>query len=430
MSSGPVGFLFSLALILFASKTFGLLMRKLGLPQVLGFIISGIVLGPAIWSLIFPNVDFANFLLPITQSERLKTFAEVGVIFVMFTAGLNTNLDDLKNTGLQSFLIALGGVLVPFGLGILAGFIFLPNEGIHTWMFLGTIITATSVGITVETLREMNKLKGRVGTTILSAAIIDDILGIIMLSIIMSSKNAGSNNEIDNPVLNFINPENKLWISLLWMLAYFVLAVAVGVLLSKLFKALEKKHPKTRRELIYSLVVCFLYSFVAEKIFGIAEITGAFIAGVILSTERKASNYIDRRVNTSSYLIFSPVFFASIGIGISFEGINLHLLLFGLAFVLFAIIGKILGCGALAKVFGFNACDSTKIGVGMIARGEVALIVTDKGIKAGLIDSQYIVIVVMLVLISSILAPILLKLLYKYDKNDNTAPQNLLEVKE
>ena len=411
---GGLKFLFTIAIILLSTKTLGLLMRKIGLPQVLGYILAGILIGPAIWGLI-PGADFTDMLFPLHQSAELKAFAEVGVILVLFMAGLETDLGELRRTGLMSLLVALGGVLLPLGLGILAGGMFLGFKNFITCVFIGTIMTATSVGITVETLREMGKLKGKVGTTILSAAIIDDVLGIIVLSVVLSVDGASG---ASSPVLAAINPNGNVARSILWMALFFVLAIGVGIILSKLFTSLEKKHPKTRRQLIYSLVACFSYAFIAEYVFGVADITGAYIAGVILSTNNKSAAYVDKRVNTNTYMIFGPIFFANIGIGMAFNQMDLQVFLFGLVFVVFAILGKIIGCGAVAKAAKFSLKDSVKIGVGMIARGEVALIVTSKGVEAGIIEGKFMTVVVMLVLVSSILAPILLKLLFKNDPKD------------
>lgn len=408
-----IDFLFTLAVILFATKFLGLIMRKIGLPQVLGFILAGILIGPAIWSLIFPNTDMSGWIFPIQSSSQLKVFAEVGVIMVMFTAGLETDLTELKKTGLVSFLVAMAGVLLPLGLGFLCGFMFLGSENLVANLFIGVIMTATSVGITVETLREMGKLKGRVGTTILSAAIIDDVIGIIVLTIATSLAGGGG---VDSPVLNMINPNNNTAISILWMLVFFVVAIGFGFVISKIFTHLENKHPKTRRQLIYSLVVCFMYSYVAEKVFGVADITGAYIAGVILSTNHRSAQYVDKRVNTNTYMIFGPIFFANIGIATSFKDFDVTLLLFGLVFIVFAILGKIVGCGLVARACKFKFKESLQIGVGMIARGEVALIITNKGINAGILDAKYLTITIMLVLVSSILAPILLKMLFKNEK--------------
>lgn len=405
-----VDFLFQLALILCLTKLFGILSRKLGLPQVLGFIIAGILIGPAIWGLI-PGFEIGK-IFPVRESPYLKGFAEVGVIFVMFAAGLETNLDDIRRTGATSFLVALAGVLLPLGCGFLLGMAFLPGESVFTWLFVGVIMTATSVGITVEVLRELGKLTSKVGTVVLSAAIIDDVLGIIVLSVALSVAGEGAST---SPVLELINPSGAAWISIIWILAFFVFAIGAGVGISKLFKYIEKKSPHTRRIPIFSIAVCLFYAFVAEKVFGVADITGAYVAGLVLSTNHASAQYVDRKVTINSYTIFAPIFFASIGIKISFTGLTLDVLWFALAFVAIAIITKIIGCGGMAKICGFKFKDCVRIGVGMIARGEVALIVTEKGISGGLLDVKYRVIVVLLVLVSSLLAPILLKLLYKKD---------------
>ncbi len=405
-----VDFLFQLAVILFSTKMIGILMRKLGLPQVLGFIIAGLLIGPAIWEIFF-DLN-ANSLFPIHESSYLKAFAEVGVIFVMFTAGLETNLKDIKETGVVSLIIAACGVILPLAAGFGIAAAFLPEGSWHEWIFVGVIMTATSVGITVEVLRELGKLQTRVGTVVLSAAIIDDVLGIIVLAVVLNIAGGGN---LDSPVLNFINPNGNIVISILWILAFFVFAVGAGIGFSKLFKYIEKKAPHTRRIPILSISLCLLYAFIAEKVFGVADITGAYIAGLVLSTNHASAQYVDRRVNISSYLLFGPIFFASIGIKISLVTLTLDTLWFALAFTAVAIATKIIGCGASARLLGFNNKDSLRVGVGMIARGEVALIVTEKGIAGGLLGAEYRIIVVFLVLIASLLAPILLKLLYKKD---------------
>lgn len=411
-----VDFLCQLSVILFTAKMLGILMRKLGLPQVLGFIIAGILIGPAIWGCFFEIGH--DWVLPITENHYLKAFAEVGVIFVMFTAGLETNLDDIRRTGKVAFSVALAGVLLPLAAGFGIAALFLPSDGVFTWLFVGVIMTATSVGITVEVLRELGKLQTKVGTVIVSAAIIDDVLGIIVLAIALSLSGGGAT----SPVLELINPDNNIVISILWIFAFFVFAIGAGILFSKFFKFLEKKSPHTRRIPILSIATCFLYAFVAEKVFGVADITGAYIAGIILSTNHSSAKYVDRKVTINSYTLFAPIFFASIGIKISFQDFTWDILWFALAFVAVAISTKIIGCGGVSRLFGFKWKDSLRIGLGMITRGEVALIVMEKGIAGGLLDAKYRAIVVMLVLVSSLLAPILLKVLYKHDDSEEPLP--------
>ena len=405
-------FLCQLAIILFSTKIVGILMRKLGLPQVLGFIVAGIIIGPSIWELFF-NLNGAT-VFPLKQNSYLNAFAEVGVIFVMFAAGLETNLKDVQKTGGAAFLVATAGVMLPLAAGTGIGALFLPHaeHGFFTWLFIGVIMTATSVGITVEVLRELGKLTTKVGTVILSAAIIDDVLGIMVLAIVLSLSGAKNT---ENTVLNLINPGGNAAITIIWILAFFVFAVGAGIGISKLFKIIEKKAPHTRRIPIFSIATCFLFAFIAEKVFGVADITGAYIAGLVLSTNHTSAQYVDRKVSINSYTVFAPIFFAGIGIKMSFSGFSLETLLFAATFTLVAILMKIIGCGGAARLLRFNFKDSLRVGVGMIARGEVALIVMEKGIAGGIIDAKYRVIVVLLVLVSSLLAPILLKLLYKHD---------------
>lgn len=422
MEISSLDFLFQLALILFLSKMLGLLMRRIGISQVLGFIIAGILVGPAIWENVFSYG--ANAIFPVQNSKYLNIFAEIGVIFVMFTAGLETNLKDIKEMGLAAFVIALCGVLLPLGGGTLVGYLFFPDGNFLNWMFLGVIMTATSVGITVEVLRELGKLKTKVGTVIVSAAIIDDVLGIIVLSIALSFKGGSG---IDSPVLQAINPNGSIIISILWILAFFVFAIGFGFFAAKGFKKLEEKHAHTRRISILSIALCLAYAFIAEKVFGVADITGAYIAGLVLSQNHASAKYVDKRVTVSSYMIFAPIFFASIGVKISFSGLNLDVLWLAIVFVLTAILTKIIGCGVSSRLFGFKFKDSLRIGIGMIARGEVALIVAEKGIEGGFLDIRYRIIVVMLVMVASLLAPILLKLSYKNDKEPPLPTKTELE---
>ena len=406
-----VDFLFQFAIILITTKLLGIILRKLGFPQVLGFIIAGVLIGPAIWGLIFNLNGYQLF--PISSGDTnpyLKAFAEVGVIFVMFTAGLETDLSEIKNTGFVALLIALAGVLLPLGGGTLLGYLFLRDAGIYSWLFVGVIMTATSVGITVEVLRELGKLQTKVGTIIMSAAINDDVIGVMVLSIVLTI--AGANGSV-SVVSSYINKNGNAFISIAWILAFFVFAIGTGIGISKLFKYMEKRNPYTRRIPIWSIAVCFLYSFIAQKIFGVADITGAYIAGLVLSTNHASAKYVDRKVSISSYTIFAPIFFANIGMQITFKGFDLSVLWFAIAFVVMAIAMKIIGCGLTAKCFGYSDRDSLRIGVGMIARGEVALIVTQKGLYGGLIDAKYLTLTILLVLVSSVIAPIILKLLYK-----------------
>lgn len=380
-----------LAIIIIFAKAFGILARKCKAPQVVGEIIAGLLIGPSILGL-------------VQQTEFLTKMAEVGVVLLMFSAGLETNLKELMKTGPIAFLIACAGVFVPLVGGSL---LYMGFYGTAPWgsekfyqaVFVGVIMTATSVSITVESLKEMGKLKGKVGTTILSAAIIDDVIGIIVLTF----------------VIGFKNPDSNPGRVVLSTVLFFAAALAVGFILYKIFKKLDDRYPHTRRIPILSLALCFIFSYTAEKYFGIADITGAYVAGIILCSMRDA-NYVEEKMEVSSYMIFGPVFFASIGLKTNIDNINGGILLFSLGFVVVALITKIIGCGLMAKICRFRTPDCLKIGVGMMTRGEVALIVAQKGLSVGLLTPVYFTSVILLIIISSISTPIILKLLYAKDE--------------
>lgn len=379
-----------LAIIIIFAKIFGILARKCKAPQVVGEIIAGLLIGPSLLGL-------------VQQTDFLMEMAEVGVVLLMFSAGLETDLKELMKTGPVAFLIACAGVFIPLVGGTLLYMGFYGtapwgSEKFYTAVFIGVILTATSVSITVQSLKEMGKLKGKVGTTILSAAIIDDVIGIIVLTFVVGFKSPDSN-------------PGKVVLS---TVLFFVMALVLGYILYRIFKVMDARYPHTRRIPIISLALCFFFAYAAEKYFGIADITGAYVAGIILCSI-KDSTYIEEKMEISSYMIFGPIFFASIGLKTSIDNIDGSILLFSVGFVLVGLICKIVGCGLMAKICRFNMKDSLKIGVGMMTRGEVALIVAQKGLSVGLLTPVYFTSVILLIIVSSISTPIILKLLYSRD---------------
>lgn len=383
------------AIIIVFAKFFGIVARKLKAPQVVGEIIAGLLIGPGVLGL-------------VAQTEFLSEMAEIGVVLLMFTAGLETNLSDLKKTGVKSFLIASAGVLVPLIFGTLLfmcfyGFYPLGTEGFYHALFVGVILTATSVSITVETLKELGKLKGEIGTTIVSSAIIDDVIGIVVLSIVIGFKNPAS-----SPVSVIKNT-----------IIFFSAAIICGYVIYKIFKKIVKRYPHKRRVSIMGVALCLVFSYVAEKYFGIADITGAFVAGVILCNLRD-SEYIAEEMDKNSYILFAPIFFASIGLKTQISEMSWGLLAFSIVFVIVALLSKIAGCGLMARMCGYRGMDSLKIGVGMMTRGEVALIVAQRGLSVGMLDAKYFTSVILLILVSSILTPIVLKMLFHRDKEELT----------
>lgn len=386
-------FLLDLAIILMSTKVFGIVTKKIQMPQVVGALTAGLVLGPAMLGLVH-------------ETEFIKQLAEIGVIVLMFMAGLETKLDDLKKCGKASFIIALFGVLVPLagGFGIAALFNTSGNGAMDTKVlleniFIGIILTATSVSITVETLRELGKLNTRSGTAILGAALIDDILGIIALTVITSAADSSVN-------LGFV---------LLKIVGFFVFAGIVGIPFYYIFNRYSKMHAQRRRFVIIAFSFCLAMSYIAEHFFGVADITGAFIAGLVISNTIHA-HYINRRFDISSYMLLSPIFFASIGISVTLTGMTTSILIFSILLLVIAIVTKIIGCGIGSLLCRFTKQESLQIGVGMISRGEVALIVASKGAAVGLIKTIYFGPIIIMVVVTTIITPILLKLVYSRRK--------------
>ena len=378
-------FLLFVAIILLSTKIFSLLSQKVNMPQVVGALLVGVLLGPSCLNILH-------------ETDFLTKSAEIGVIFLMFLAGLDTDFDDLKATGKSAVIIAFVGVLIPLGSGFLTYFLFFHGERPDTMIFLesafvGIVLTATSVSITVETLREMGKLKGKMGTSILGAAIIDDILGIIALTVITS----------------FAVPGVEIMVVLLKIFLFFVFIAVCGFFVFRLFRKLEIVYGTKRRVAIYAVVFCLLLSYISEVYFGVADITGAYFAGLILCNVTETKSYIASKINITSYMFFTPIFFASIGIKTVITGMSQELILFTLALLIVAILSKIVGCGLGAKICGFSNMDSLAIGVGMISRGEVALIVAQKGEQAGLISPTLFPAIVLVVIVTTLITPILLK---------------------
>ncbi len=372
-------FLLELALILVATKVFGLFTRKIHLPQVVGALLAGILLGPAVFKLVEKN-------------DVITTLAEVGVILLMFSAGLETDFKQLRGSLKASLVIAVIGVVVPLLGGFALALWF--GQDVLKSVFIGVILTATSVSITVEALQEMGKLKTKAGTAILGAAVIDDILGIIILSVIIGVGEGG---------VSFA----AVGLTLLKIIGFFAFALLCGFGAFKLFDFLSVKLGRKRRLSVFGLAFCFALAYLAEQ-FGVADITGAYIAGLALCNS-KAEEYIEEKNTVLSYMFFSPVFFVSVGLMTSFDGLTGETVLFALLLLLVAAASKLLGCGLGARLCKFSGRECVQVGVGMISRGEVAIIVATKGISAGLMDPALFSGVIVVVIITTLVTPLLLK---------------------
>ena len=384
LANSDFSYLLFIAIILLSTKFLGLVTMKFRMPQVVGALIAGFILGPAVLNL-------------VRDTDLISSLAEIGVIVLMFCAGLETDLNEMKKTGVASFVIALIGVLLPLAGGF--GVAYFANSDpdliLHD-VFVGIILTATSVSITVETLKELGKLNSRAGNAILGAAIIDDILGIIGLTIVMSMS--------DSSV--------SILIVLLKIIAFFIFAIIACYLFHILYAKWTSTKKDLRRYAITAFAFCLLLSFCAEFFFGVADITGAYIAGLAIAKTPK-TEYVTKRFDTLSCLLLSPIFFASIGLKVNLSGMTSSIWIFAIILTIVAVLTKILGCGLGAKMFRFSNIESLQIGVGMISRGEVALIVASKGEKMGLMPPEYFGPIVLMVIVTTIITPVLLKIVFK-----------------
>lgn len=386
---GSYKFLMDLAVILLCTKLLGIMTNKVQMPQVVGALLAGLLLGP-------------SMLGVISETDFLKTVAELGVIVLMFGAGLETDIKELKKSGVSAFIVALCGVLVPLAGGFAAAGFFnrsgvIPSDASCSVLlqniFVGVILTATSVSISVETLKEIGKLQTRAGNTILGAAIIDDILGIIALTVITS---------VTDPSVNIALVLAKI-------AAFFVFAIVLGYIFYRVYKYWMQHSDKMRhRHTIIAFVFCLLMAYVAEAWFDVADITGAYIAGLIISNTKR-SEYLQEKFDILSYLLLSPVFFAHIGLSVQLPNMTAMIILFTLVITAVAILTKIIGCGLGAKFCGYESSECMQIGTGMAARGEVALIVANKGSAMGLLGSSFMGSIVVMVVIIAVVTPVMLK---------------------
>ncbi|KOF57878.1 MULTISPECIES: cation:proton antiporter [Clostridium] len=378
-----------IALILIFTKIGSIISLHFKMPGVLGELIAGVLLGPFVLNLIQPN-------------SSITLLSNLGVIMLMFLAGLETNLEELKKAGKSSFVIACLGVLVPLILGTASAYAFFNNFWEN--LFVGVILTATSVSISVQTLTELGKLNTRSGINILGAAVIDDVLGLILISVILATADSsgGGNTSL---IATFVK------------IAIFCIACILSlVFLPKYIDKITQKFKPQSGLALIAIAFALICAFAAEEL-GIAAITGAYIFGLVLSPIRH-KEYIEKRIKVISGSFLSPIFFASVGISASIKGVNTEVILITLVMFIIAVIGKVLGCGLGARLFKMSRSEAIQVGVGMISRGEVAIITANIGLNKHIISEEIFLPTIVVVILSTIVTPILLKISYsrKTDK--------------
>ncbi len=337
----------------------------------------------------------------------------------MFSAGMGTDINELKHSGKAGFWVALLGVIVPLLMGTAlawgaaaAGLI--ESSGMLENVFVGTILTATSVSITVETLKEMGKLETKVGNTILAAALIDDVLGLVALTLVSSLAGGG---------------ESIVWV-LVKIAGFFVFAVVVGYGANRLFCWMLKRQGgwASHRNSVLAFVLCLVMAYCAEEFFGVADITGAFdAAGLAVACTPKGTYIQSKYRNPLGYLLLTPVFFAAIGINVKLDGVSGGMLAFSVLLLVISVLSKLPGCGLGARLCGFTDRESVQVGVGMVCRGEVALIVANRGLSMGVLSAAMMTPVVITVVGGTILTPILLKLVFRGETQEQFVESDLAD---
>jgi Kef-type K+ transport system membrane component KefB len=378
--------LLDIALILLATKLGGLAARKLKLQEVLGALIAGLLIGPAVAGI-------------VKLDENIKLLSDLGVIMLMFTAGIETDASQFKKAGKSSFLIALMGILLPLVLGTAGAFAFYNN----VWenIFIGAILSATSVSITAETLNELGKLNSRSGINILGAAVIDDILGLIIISVLLPLAGKSGNMTGGALALKFTG-----------IIVFCAAAIFAVALLPKYINIVFEKVPAGRTLLTLSIAAALIAAALAENL-GIAGITGAYLFGLLISRLRCREGML-RGLKTISSGFLAPIFFASIGLEASFNGFGLTTLLIAAAMFVIAVIGKLVGCGAAARAAGLKRSEAVQVGSGMVSRGEVAVITANIGLGAGIISQEIFMPTIVVVILTTLVTPLLLRTAYSH----------------
>lgn len=379
-----------LAIIIIGAKLTGYLMYRLNQPMVVGEIGFGVLAGPTVFNLLGQPV----FTHAAATGETVQLLGELGVLLLMFLAGMETDLSAMRRVGIPALNSAIMGVVLPFAGGFALGELL--GMPLNESVFIGTILTATSVSISAQTLLELRKLRTKEGMTILGAAVIDDVVGILILSVVVAVFASGG--AVPPPV----------WLVGVKMLAFFVIGILAAPLLRRFVSALGKM-PLSEPLLAGAVVAALVYSWAAEYLGGVAAITGAYLAGVLLA-DGEFREKLESKVKVIAYGFFVPIFFVDIGLRANLrDAFEPSLVWIGVAVIVIAIVTKIVGSGLGARVAGFNWFESLRVGTGMVSRGEVGLIVAAIGVDRGVIPQDLFAVMVLMVVVTTLITPVLLR---------------------
>ncbi len=385
-------FLLVLAIIVFSAKAFGYFSTSLGQPAVLGELLIGLILGPTVLDMLHWPLFAGGHL-----DETLHYLANLGVLFLMFIAGLEVDIEAMRRAGRPAIWAGVLGVLFPIimGLGLSLLFSFTVLDGV----IIGLILAATSVSISAQTMMELGVLRSQVGVALLGAAVVDDILVILLVSIFSALSGGGSG------LLSI------LWV-LVRMLLFLAVAIWIGANLIPHLPARVERLPISEGVMALVVVILLFFAWAAEALGGIAAITGAFIAGLAFARS-PLHHYILDRMHTLAYAWIVPIFFVNIGLEANARAIGLSGIWFAMALIGVAMLSKIIGCGLGGLAGGFRFVDALRLGVGMMSRGEVGLIVATVMVESGQITQEIFAGAVLVVLATTLVTPILLRALYR-----------------
>lgn len=394
MTTEFLHFILAIVIIIVAAKLGGYISIRLGQPSVLGELIAGLILGPTVLNMLHAWPIFASDeVLP----ESLTQMAEIGVILLMFLAGLELEIGELLRSGKVAALAGTLGVIIPLLMGIGTALLF--GSGTNEAIFIGLALSATSVSISAQTLIELGVLRSRVGLSLLGAAVFDDILVILLLStasIVLGTSAAA---------------DTSLFFTILRMVLYLIGAIAIGWFLIPPATRIVSDLPISQGIIAFALVVCLFYAWAAEELGGVASITGAFLAGLFFARTPLAGQ-IETGMSALAYAFFVPIFFVNIGLESDLRAISGNMWIFAIVLTVVAIISKVIGSGVGALMGGLNRKDSLRLGIGMISRGEVGLIVASVALLEGMITQDIFSIVVFMVIVATLITPPLLRASY------------------
>lgn len=387
-----IKYLLDIGLIILFVRLFNIITSKIKFPKVVGSLLAGVFLGPAILNI-------------VQNTKEIELLANISIILIMFLAGMQTKLKTFVAGTKKFAIIAFLGILFPLGFGIITSRIYTSNSAQN--LFFGLVLTVSSVSITIESLVELKKLKTNIGMAILGAGVVDDILGIIILTLIQNKNNLSASTLIAL-ILDFS--------------IFIIIAVVLGFIMNKIFKKISKKEHDYIPN--YAIAYAFILAFLAEY-FSISGVIGAYIAGIVMGTTGNIT-YTRNHVEDLVYLFFNPIFFASIGLKLASLSFSPKVWIFIIIFSIISILDKLIGCGIGATIAGYSKKESFQIGIGMGARGEVSLIIANTCLDIGIINEEIFSITVITIIIATLLSPLILSTTFEKNKKIDT---NLSEQK-